>query len=201
MSNILLDAAIEYRKLKDVRYKIVLGRKGKTYHIMLHFSAESFYHLAGLQHLKDITFPSKNKERIYKEIIKEKITEETICKSVFYEKCFIEERLKEILLLKEMIESNSIYYLINANRYRGYTDIRADYLCQYEKVGMIYYLFLIIEKRNPLFLNECKCCSLFMKHDTDYTYGAAKTTVLLIEKIDNGNKEVIYRNPTYDENK
>lgn len=45
------------------------GRKGKSYEIMLHFPPECFFHLSGLQHLTDITFPSKNKERIYKEIL------------------------------------------------------------------------------------------------------------------------------------
>lgn len=61
MQDILYDAAIIYEKLKDIVYKIVVGRKGKSYSIMLHFPPESFFHLAGLQHLTDITFHLKIK--------------------------------------------------------------------------------------------------------------------------------------------
>ena len=83
MADILYDAAIRYKQLENTIYKIVVGRKGKAYTIQLHFPPESFFHLAGLQHLTDITFPSKNKERIYKEILKHKVTLQDIQKSIF----------------------------------------------------------------------------------------------------------------------
>ena len=70
MSDILYDAAMEYKKLERTVYRIIVGRKGYSYPIMLHFPPESFFHLAGLQHLTDLTYPSTNKERIYKEILK-----------------------------------------------------------------------------------------------------------------------------------
>lgn len=117
MCDILYDASIEYGKLKDVIYKIVVGRKGKAYILMLHFPPESFFHLAGLQHLKDLTFPSKNKERIYKEIVGGNLTIEDVRKSVFFEEWFIEERLQNFQFLEQMIDSDSITYLINAKRY------------------------------------------------------------------------------------
>ena len=37
MGDILYNAAIEYKKLMGIIYRIVVGRKGKAYHIMLHF--------------------------------------------------------------------------------------------------------------------------------------------------------------------
>ncbi|MCM1057128.1 MAG: PBECR4 domain-containing protein [Firmicutes bacterium] len=67
--NMLYDAAVKYGKLLTKGYHIILGRKGKEYHIQLRFPYDSFFHLVGLQHLTDLTYPSKNKERIYKEII------------------------------------------------------------------------------------------------------------------------------------
>lgn len=198
MSDILYDASIEYGSLKDVIYKIVVGRKGKSYILMLHFPPESFFHLAGLQHLKDLTFPSKNKERIYKEIVSGNLTMEDVRKSVFYDKWFIEERLQNFHFLEQMIESNSITYLINARRYITYTDIKADYLCEYFLDNEVLYLFLVKE-HNPKFENECKGCSFFRKHRYDYTQGTAKTTTLLIEKVKDGKKSTIYRNPVYRE--
>ena len=61
MQDILYDAAAEFYKLKDVKYRVKLGRKRNTYDFILHFPPESFFHLAGLQHLTDIVFPSTNK--------------------------------------------------------------------------------------------------------------------------------------------
>lgn len=199
MSDLLYQAAIEYGKLKNIIYRIVIGRKGKAYTLMLHFPKESFFHLAGLQHLKDITFPSTNKERIYKEILKGQITIEDIKKSVFYEEWFIEERLSNLHLLQDMFNSNSITYLIHNKMYVKYTTIRADYLCVQNTEQGIIYLFSVIERKSPRYVNECRGCSFFKKHDTDYTNGTSKTTTLLIEKHINDRIETVYRNPSYKE--
>lgn len=198
MTDILYEAAIEYQKLKGIKYRIVIGRKGQAYNIMLHFPPESFFHLAGLQHLEDITFPSKNKERIYKEILKKKLTIDDINTSVFYEESYVEERLNDFKFLKDMIETNSFYYKINMKRYIQYTNIKADYLCENKQEADIIYLFLVMEKINPKFENECKGCSLFTKHSYDYSNGTSKTTTLLIEKIEDDVCQEIYRNPNYD---
>lgn len=201
MSDILYDAAMEYKKLEKTVYKIIVGRKGYSYPIMLHFPPESFFHLAGLQHLTDLTYPSTNKERIYKEIIKKNFTVNDIEKSIFYDKWFVEERLSNFAYLKDMIEGDSITYLINAKRYIAYTTIRADYLCEHKESIGILYLFLVMERHHPIFKNECKGCSFLKKHDYDYTTGASKTTTLLIEKEEKGkNKVTIFKNPVYVEN-
>lgn len=73
----LYDAAVNFAGMKDMGYGFVLGRKRKEYHIQLRFPCESFFHLAGLQHLEDITYPSNNKERIFKEILDEHLKYET----------------------------------------------------------------------------------------------------------------------------
>ncbi len=197
MQDILYDAAIIYEKLKDIVYKIVVGRKGKSYSIMLHFPPESFFHLAGLQHLTDITFPSKNKERIFKEILNKKLTIEDISKSVFWDKWLIQERLQNFAHIEEMLDSNLITFLINVRRYITYTSIKADYLCQNRIHSDTLYLFLVIERYCPKFENECKACSFFTKRNIDYTVGTSKTTTLLIEKIENGHSKVLFRNPVY----
>lgn len=198
MSDILYSAAVEYKKLENIVYRIIIGRKGRSYPIILHFPPESFFHLAGLQHLTDLTYPSTNKERIYKEILDKNLTVNDIKKSIFYSKWFIEERLNSFNHLKEMIEGDTITYLINAKQYIKYTSIKADYLCEHKANLDILYLFLVMERHYPIFKNECKGCSLFRKHDYDYTVGTSKTTTLLIEKEERGvDKIVIFRNPAY----
>ena len=198
MSDILYNAAIEYKKLENSIYRIVVGRRGRSYSIMLHFPPESFFHLAGLQHLTDLTFPSTNKERVYKEILEKRLTLNDIEKSLFYSKWFIEERLKSFCHLKEMIEGDTITYLINAKRYITYTSIKADDLCEHKVCLDVLYLFMVMERYHPIFMNECKGCSLFRKHGYDYTIGASRTTTLLIEKEEKGkDKIVIFKNPAY----
>lgn len=201
--DILYEAAVSYNQLKNITYEIVLGRKGKLYKLALHFPPDAFFHLAGLQHLKDITFPSTNKERIFKEILSKKFTFKSISKSIFLKSNFIEERITNLHLLETMLDSNTITYLINRNEYIKYTNIKADYLFEYKDIGAsVFYLFIFIQKLKPRFLNECIGCSFFKKHDLDYTNGASKTTVLMISKIanygsENESREIKYRNPAY----
>lgn len=199
MGDILYEAAIEYQKLKNITYKIILGRKNCAYNIMLHFPPEAFFHMAGLQHLEDLTFPSTNKERIYKEILNKKFKVNDIQRSIFYEQCYIEERLLNFRYLRKMIEANALYYLINVKKYIQYTKIRADYLCEFREIENILYLFIVKETINPRFENECKGCSFFTKHRYDYSIGASKTTTLLIERNDNGECVTVYKNPSYKE--
>lgn len=198
MSDLLYDAALEYKNLEKTIYRIIVGRKGRTYPITLHFPSESFFHLAGLQHLTDLTFPSTNKERIYKEILKKNLTLRDIRKSVFYDKWYIEERLESFRQLKTLIEKDTVTYLINAKRYIAYTRIKADYLCEHRDILDIYYLFLVTERYHPLFQDECKGCSFFKKHGHDYTVGASKTTTLMVQKEVQGlDKVTIFRNPAF----
>lgn len=199
MSDLLYNAAVEYQRLQNVVYKIIVGRKGKSYTLQLHFPPESFFHLTGLQHLTDITFPSTNKDRIYKEILSQKFGIRDIRKSIFFDKWYIEERLNNIYYLEKMLDSNSVTYLINGKRYTQYTSIRADYLCKYNMDENILYLFVVRERKFPKFLNECKGCSLFTKHYVDYTIGAARTTTLLIEKQTDTDIIQVFRNPAYKE--
>lgn len=163
------------------------------------FVQQLLFHLAGLQHLTDITFSFKNKERIYKEILKGSITTKNIKKSVFYNKYLIEERLQCVQHLGNLIETNVVHYLINKNQFIRYTSIRADYLCEYERKSDIIYLFLVVVKNNPKFENECRGCSLFQKHNNNYVLGTSKTTTLLIEKIETGNHKIIFKNPSFKE--
>lgn len=131
MSDILYDAAKNYSSLLDKGYHIVLGRKGRIYEINLRFDMEDFFHLAGLQHLKDVTFPSQNRERIFKEIISGNITIDMIKDSEFYEECDVETRFTNLYRLETMLDSSRVLFYINHNAYKKYTRIVADYLCRF----------------------------------------------------------------------
>ncbi len=199
--DILYNAAIKYAKLRHVAYEIILGRKGNSYELKLHFPYESFFHLSGMQHLEDLRFPSSNKERIFKEILNGNLTGEYLKKSEYYDTWRIEERITNLYLLESILEDNKVMYKINPKAYTQYTGIIADYLLEYKEKD-IFYLFVIEEKLSPKFPKEHKGCSFFKKYLTDYTRGTAKSTLLLLNKIEKmgtefENKIELYRNPSF----
>ena len=206
MEDILYTAALEYEKLLAKGYHILLGRKCKIYILNLRFKKADFFHLAGLQHLTDITFSSKNKERIFKNILSRKISNEMLKKSVFYEKFCIEERIANLKRLEEMLDSNQFMFLINHKEYLKYTKIYADYLCEYflpENQKECLYFFTV-KVLNPVILNEVAGCSFFKKHEIDYTKGTSETKLLLNQKLLNyGTSQEkcieLYRHPKYKE--
>ena len=207
MGDLLYETASKFEKLTYTSYKILLGRKGKSFELLLRFPKDSFFHLVGLQYLADITFSSKIKERTYNEILEQKITIDDIKKSVFFEEFFIEERLSYLKHLEEMLDNCKLIFLINPREYREYTNIRADYLCEYvlqDNPEDILYFFLTKDLWSKTD-NVCVGCSFFKKHDRNYRKGTAQATLLLAEKIVNmdTSEEVlieIYRNPAYKEN-
>lgn len=203
-TDLLYSAAIKYQELFTKGYHIVLGKKNKEYHIQLRFPYDSFFHLVGLQHLTDLKYPSTNKERIYKEIIKGKINYETIKKSQYFDEYHIEERIQYIQYLEEILDSTNFVFLINLKEYIKYTKIKANFLFKHDFVSKeptILYLFLIKEN-SPKICNEYKGCSFFKKHDKDFSRGTSRTTILFIEKYRNADKpnqeeEILFINPTY----
>lgn len=187
LEDILKKAAIDFEKMLNKEYHIVLGRKCKTYNLNIKFTKDSFFHLIGLQHLTDITFTSHNKERVYKDILAGRISNAIIKKSVFYEKYFIKERIIYLEKIEEMLDSCNLLFKINYNEYIKYTRIRADYLCEYklpENVDVCLYLFLI-----KSMIEDYMGCSFFRKHNIDFTKGTSEMKLLFNEKVINCGKE------------
>ncbi len=201
MSDILYEAAVNYQELINIEYYIVLGRKNKEYHIHLKFLEESFHHLIGLQHLTDIHFPTTNKKRIYKEILSKRINIKKIQKSEFYSKYNIENRINNLVYLSKMLEEADALFRINNKVYAQYTNIKADYLCQYinNSHNKTLMLFIKEDKKDK----EYRGVSFFQKDKRDYTYGTSQAKLLLNIRISNNieegkSYEEIYRNPRYD---
>ena len=55
MTDKLYDGAVAFRKLEDIRYKFILGRKAQLTELYITFDLTHFHHLAGLHKLTDIT--------------------------------------------------------------------------------------------------------------------------------------------------
>jgi len=169
--------ADEFNKLININYYCIIGRKGKTREFTLTFNPFDFHHLAGLHKLADISVIRGNRERIFKNIISEKITYEMISKSLDFP--LIESRLNYLYKLQEFMDSNSIIFNYE-KRNNVYSNIDAVYLLQNEIDKTINYLF--IDKNNDgTFFGR----SFFPQEQKDYTIAQQKWTLLYKEKTDN----------------
>ena len=80
MKNIL-DCVNAFEALLDTRYKLVLGRKGVAVSLCVEFDKKDCYHLVGLQYLKDRPELSRDRGKVFDEIISGKISldDKVIC--------------------------------------------------------------------------------------------------------------------------
>ena len=71
----ILQAAQSYKQLLDVEYQILLGKKNNTLSISVTFEDTHFFHLAGLQYLKDLKkLLTGNRGRFFRSILKGNIS-------------------------------------------------------------------------------------------------------------------------------
>lgn len=183
----------------DIEYYIIIAKNRKQHHIKISFTDDGFYHLIGLQHLKDISFGTKNKSRIFKNVINKKICLNHIQKSKYFSKSFISERISLIHRIEYLLDNSQIFFKIIKSEYMKYTNIKADYLCSFvmdKNEDKRMYLFL---KRIDEATIEYRCCSLFKEHNIDYQRGTTKTTVLLVEKQwKSGDSNCMYKHPRFE---
>ena len=77
----LVDCALAFKKLLDVQYRMIVGRKGKAVELLVGFSMPDFYHLMGLGKLKVLRLATMNRRTVFKEILNGRISCEVILKS------------------------------------------------------------------------------------------------------------------------
>lgn len=77
----LQQRAIAFKQLINYQYKIKLGRKGQIHNIVIDFQKQDFFHLIGLQKLKDIRFLKHSSEVIFNNCLKGNLTYEMLKKA------------------------------------------------------------------------------------------------------------------------
>lgn len=199
--DIIYECAARFVILKDYEYIFTLAKNRKITKLKLNFTPQDFFHIAGLQHLKDIAIP-KNKPDILKNIIeKRKITDSLIQKSRFYNHpksdLDINSRIHELLFLEEYLDTNNFIRIYNT---RGISNphslIRADYIIESKfKVNSdIVYIFLRQREENP----EYYCIVSFFKKG-NITYGGDILYWMKKEKISHSSQVILYQHPDYKE--
>lgn len=181
---VLKERAKAFEKLFNIQYKIILGRKGKTVEFILSFEKEHFFHLIGLHKLKDISYPTKSKKRLFEIILNGDIDYEIIKKSKYFvsnekEKYpGIEDRINSFSNLERILDSNYLTFKYNKHGMR-WSDIRFKYVFESVDYEIPIYIFIDEISNN----GNMGCVSMFPKFINDYTNGQTTMALLYKEKI------------------
>ncbi len=170
----LKKAALVFQELLDCEYEIVLGKKKKLYSFVLEFRKQDFFHLAGLQYLKDIPQLKKSREVIFDEIINGILTEETIKKSCFFSK--IEERIEGLSEIEKILDSNETVFRFYKTK-SSFSNIDAEYFLETKLNDKTNYIFI---DRN--LLDKMFCRSFFFNDTNEYRINQIRMFLLKKEK-------------------
>ncbi len=174
--NNILDSAKNFSRLLDVEYEIILAKKGNQVRLIISFEKIHFYHLAGLQYLKDIHELDNQREIVFDWILSESIKTERIESSQFYSK--IKDRVHYLAQLESIFDSNDTVFKYDEKENILTSQITGEYLMKN-----------IVESRNIFtFLDKTKddkyyCRSFFPQSFKDYSYRQKNWTVLSKKKI------------------
>lgn len=177
MCDKLYESAKAFSKLLNIRYKIIVGRKGQLVNINLEFEATEFVHLTGLHKLTDNEFlRTAPREKVFQAALNNNINYSTISKSVRFLNIY--NRIEYFAHLESMLDNNEIIFKYNTNR-NTFSLIQADYLLQSQYNQKNMYIFIDKQPNSDTYF----CRSFFPKGKKDYTVGQAKYTLLYKEKI------------------
>lgn len=174
----LKKAALSFKELLNIEYRIIVGRKGIKTEFVIEFRKENFFHLAGLQKLTDIIYPTENKERIFDLIIEDQITEDFISKSSKFQ-TINSERIIPFNNIEKIMDSNNLVFKFNRS-HNNWTSMECKFILENLENDDPIYVFVDgnYELKEKMF-----CRSFFIKTQKDFTKGNTKMTLLYKEKI------------------
>ncbi len=137
--DILKRSALAFKRLCSYEYDLIAGSKQRLIQLSLTFHENRFMHLVGLHKLTDIQIQRHRAGKLFRMILEDKLSYEDVKKSCFFPQ--IEDRMKQILLLEKLLDSNDI--MIKYRRsFASATVIQAEYLvvCEIEGVQLHYFI-------------------------------------------------------------
>lgn len=165
-----------FEHLLDIKYHIIIGRKGRMTELNLLFEPAEFHHLAGLHKLHDLRLARGNREKVFSQILAGSISAEDLKKSKYFS--IIQKRLKPLCQIESLLDSNKLIFRYNASL-QSFSLIEAEYLLSTPYESTDIYIFLD-QRPEP---NSFFCRSFFPKEEKDYTKGQAVYTMLKKEKV------------------
>ncbi len=191
---LFLEAAQAWKNLHDVRYVLVVARKGEVKRIELTFLDEDFPHLAGMQYAKDVDFGVRPAEyygnRLIPMLLHKRMDDGKIEKSKNWNR--IEGRLTAILHLQNTLDDDFVIVAFNNNKVKGYSQIVAEYAIKSMVSDDVYFIFLDQQS------GRYYCKSAFRKEATDYTANQTRMTLLQKIKITQDREDILYKKDGYE---
>ena len=193
MSNIV-DAQNAFSKLLDIEYQFVLGRKDKTVSLTIEFQKYHFFHLVGLQYLRDLTRLTIPAEEVYNQIESGLLPVSYIESSKNYDD--IKGRVEYLPGLEYIFDNNDTIFKYNP-KLQAFSVIEADFLLRNEIHRVPIFVFLSKGKNEKYF-----CKTFFPQGKKDYTEHQTRWTVLYKKKIvkSTNTETVLYKNPNFELN-
>ena len=175
----------------DLEYEFILGRKSKNIKLTVEFQKRHFFHLAGLQYLKDLPRIAFSTERIFERLESGEISSSYIESAKTYS--FIKQRIEYLPKLQDIFDSNDTIFRYNP-ALQAFSVIEADFLMKNTMANMNLFTFLSKDKNGKYF-----CKSFFPDNKKDYAERQTKWTVLLKKKIfkSTGSEEILYKHPSF----
>ena len=191
MANIL-DAQKAFSKLLDIEYQFVLGRKDKTVSLTIEFQKYHFFHLAGLQYLKDLSRLFIPAEGVYNQIESGQLPVSYIESSNNYD--YIKGRVEYLPTLVYIFDSNDTIFKYNPEL-QAFSVIEADFLLRNEINKVPIFVFLSKDQNKKYF-----CKTFFPQGKKNYTERQTKWTVLFKKKIvkSTNTETVLYMNKNFE---
>ncbi len=163
--------AKSFEHLLNIKYHIILGRKGKLTELNILFAPTEFHHLIGIHKLHDLRLSRGNREKIFYQILDGQLSLADLKKSRYFP--MIQKRMKPFEQIENFLDSNKLIFRYN-QKLQSFSLIEAEYLLStpYEKTDI--YIFLDQLPEPDTFF----CRSFFPKEGKDYTKGQAVYTLL-----------------------
>lgn len=196
MTNVPCHTAKCYSHLVEEKtvYTFTIGRKKKNKKLVIDFTNSEFFHLAGIQHINDVEFPTPKTEDNFL-LIRDDITfQEKILASKQYPN--IIERITHLEHLDWLLMKPDDTVVWEQSRANFKTDLRTDYL--FSRTHDSLYDFFGIKKIAD---GSYKGNTFFVETSKKYINGQTKWTVLKIERSTENSSETLFVHPRFNEDK
>lgn len=195
------ECAVHFLNLVETTSYVFHLAKRDVLVIRLDFRLADFHHLVGLQYLTDINIP-RNKKNTVAWILKkdEPVTDGYLSKSQFYkgrarDEKDIENRIAHLRYLEQYLDENNIISIYSPkDGPQNNSLIQCDYIIEsrIKELQSTVYIFL---KHRSGTASSYGIISFIVKKNV--SYGGQKLYWMLKDKIINGHRITIYKNPKY----
>lgn len=189
----LRQAAVAFQKLLPVKYRIILGKKGKSFELNIAFKEDNFFHLSGLHKISShlLKLP---RVKIFHSILKGEISDATFNNYVSSPE--ILERIKILSQLEKLLDDEQTSFFKYDSNKVAFSKISADYLAKGtvndEQIFFSFFVKNGVKGDLNYYAN-----SIFPLKNYDFSKNQTKYTILLKEKFLDGNATTLYRHKKY----